>query len=83
MGSEAHFVAQFFPVILLGALSGKLMEDSGTVTAIVDFVRKRAMLAEAPAFCRLFRARPYGGRAVPRRRYPPQAGGDRACHIAF
>ena len=31
MGSAARFVAQFFPLFLLGALFGKLMEDSGSV----------------------------------------------------
>src|SRR5262249_19762386 len=29
MGSAARFVMQFFPIFLLGALFGKLMEDSG------------------------------------------------------
>src|SRR4029453_823741 len=29
MGGAAHFLAQFFPLFLLGALFGKLMEDSG------------------------------------------------------
>jgi H+/gluconate symporter-like permease len=36
MGSAAHFLAQFFPLFLLGALFGKLMEDSGSVTVIAD-----------------------------------------------
>src|ERR1044071_7578637 len=30
MGSAAGFMAQFFPLFLLGALFGKLMEDSGS-----------------------------------------------------
>ena len=34
MRSAAGFLAQFFPLFLLGALFGKLMEDSGSVTAI-------------------------------------------------
>ena len=34
MASAAQFVMQFFPIFLLGALFGKLMEDSGSVTAI-------------------------------------------------
>ncbi len=38
MGSAAEFLGQFFPLFLLGALFGKLMEDSGSVTAIADFV---------------------------------------------
>jgi H+/gluconate symporter-like permease len=41
MGSAATFVAQFFPLFLLGALFGKLMEDSGSVTAIADFMINR------------------------------------------
>ena len=36
MGSAAQFVTQFFPIFLLGALFGKLMEDSGSVEAIAD-----------------------------------------------
>lgn len=34
MGSAAQFIMQFFPIFLLGALFGKLMEDSGSVSAI-------------------------------------------------
>jgi H+/gluconate symporter-like permease len=34
MGSAAQFLAQFFPIFLLGALFGKLMDDSGSVQAI-------------------------------------------------
>jgi H+/gluconate symporter-like permease len=50
MGSAAHFLAQFFPLFLLGALFGKLMEDSGSVTAIARWMtellgRDRAILA--------------------------------------
>lgn len=50
MGSAARFVAQFFPLFLLGALFGKIMDDSGSVTAIADFMTEklgaqRAMLA--------------------------------------
>lgn len=41
MGSAATFLAQFFPLFLLGALFGKLMEDSGSVTAIAEFMIKR------------------------------------------
>lgn len=41
MGSGARFIAQFFPIFLLGALFGKLMEDSGSVSAIADFMTKR------------------------------------------
>ena len=50
MGSAARFIAQFFPLFLLGALFGKLMEDSGSVTAIASRMtswlgERRAILA--------------------------------------
>jgi H+/gluconate symporter-like permease len=50
MGSAADFLARFFPLFLLGALFGKLMEDSGSVGAIADIMMRRlgprrAMLA--------------------------------------
>ena len=50
MGSAARFLAQFFPLFLLGAVFGKLMDDSGSVSAVTDFMTKnlgerRAMLA--------------------------------------
>ena len=50
MGSAAQFLAQFFPLFLMGALFGKLMEDSGSVTAIAQWMTERlgamrAMLA--------------------------------------
>jgi H+/gluconate symporter-like permease len=50
MGSAARFVMQFLPIFLLGALFGKLMEDSGSVSTIAGFLTerlgaKRAMLA--------------------------------------
>jgi H+/gluconate symporter-like permease len=41
MRSAAGFFSQFFPLFLLGALFGKLMEDSGSVTAIADFMSKK------------------------------------------
>ena len=41
MESASRFIAQFFPLFLLGALFGKLMEDSGSVAAIADFMTKR------------------------------------------
>ncbi|HWL68412.1 MAG TPA: GntP family permease [Geminicoccus sp.] len=41
MGSAARFVAQFFPLFLLGALFGKLMEDSGSVATIASFMTER------------------------------------------
>jgi H+/gluconate symporter-like permease len=50
MGSAAGFIAQFFPLFLLGALFGKLMDDSGSVSAIAEFMThklgpSRSMLA--------------------------------------
>jgi H+/gluconate symporter-like permease len=50
MASAAGFLAQFFPIFLLGAVFGKLMEDSGSVSAVAAFMTKRlgehrAMLA--------------------------------------
>jgi H+/gluconate symporter-like permease len=50
MGSAAGFVLQFFPLFLLGAVFGKLMDDSGSVTAIARFMTeklgaRRAILA--------------------------------------
>src|SRR5262252_6250208 len=50
MSSAARFVAQFFPLFLLGALFGKLMEDSGSVAAVAHWMTARlgtgrAMLA--------------------------------------
>jgi H+/gluconate symporter-like permease len=41
MVGAATFLAQFFPLFLLGALFGKLMDDSGSVSAIADFMTKR------------------------------------------
>ena len=50
MGSAARFIMQFFPIFLLGALFGKLMKDSGSVSTIASFMTeclgaKRAVLA--------------------------------------
>ena len=50
MGAAGGFVAQFFPLFLLGAIFGKLMEDSGSVNTIAAFMTeklgaKRAILA--------------------------------------
>ncbi|MEE4238101.1 MAG: GntP family permease, partial [Anderseniella sp.] len=41
MGAAAGFVAQFFPIFLLGALFGKLMDDSGSVRAIAEFMTEK------------------------------------------
>jgi H+/gluconate symporter-like permease len=50
MGSASQFIAQFFPLFLLGALFGKLMNDSGSVTSIANWMtqtlgERRAMTA--------------------------------------
>jgi H+/gluconate symporter-like permease len=50
MASAARFLAQFFPIFLLGAIFGKLMDDSRSVSAVADFMTKslgerRAILA--------------------------------------
>jgi H+/gluconate symporter-like permease len=50
MSNAASFVAQFFPIFLLGALFGKLMEASGSVEVIAAWLvgrlgERRAILA--------------------------------------
>ncbi|MBR0697731.1 GntP family permease [Bradyrhizobium lablabi] len=50
MTGAAAFLAQFFPIFLLGAVFGKLMDDSGAVTAAAGFItrclgERRVMLA--------------------------------------
>ena len=41
MGAAAGFFAQFFPLFLLGAIFGKLMEDSGSVAEIAQFMTEK------------------------------------------
>lgn len=41
MESTGTFIASFFPLFLLGAVFGKLMEDSGSVTTIAHFMMDR------------------------------------------
>jgi H+/gluconate symporter-like permease len=41
MSGAARFVAQWFPLFLLGGLFGKLMSDSGSVTAIAQYLTKK------------------------------------------
>jgi len=41
MTGTAQFLAQFFPLFLLGALFGKLMEDSGSVEVIARFMTEK------------------------------------------
>jgi H+/gluconate symporter-like permease len=62
MGGAARFVAQFFPLFLLGALFGKLMDDTGSALAIARALaerlgRQRAILAVVLACAMLT----YGG----------------------
>lgn len=50
MGGASRFVAQWFPLFLLGGLFGKLMDDSGSITSIAQFLTdrlgtRRAMLS--------------------------------------
>jgi H+/gluconate symporter-like permease len=50
MSSTAEFIGEFFPLFLLGALFGKLMDDSGNARAIARFIadrlgRRHAILA--------------------------------------
>ncbi|MCW2124598.1 hypothetical protein M2226_003342 [Bradyrhizobium elkanii] len=89
MGGAAQFIAQFFPIFLLGALFGKLMDDSGSVHAIAHFMStklgaRRAILAVVLAgavvtyrrgkpFRRLFRFGAYGTGNVSRREHPTSA----------
>ncbi|MBB3809371.1 GntP family permease [Pseudochelatococcus contaminans] len=47
MPSAADFVAQFFPIFLLGAVFGKLMEASGSVEAIADYMTKKLGTGQA------------------------------------
>jgi H+/gluconate symporter-like permease len=41
MGGAAQFLALYFPLFLLGGLFGKLMEDSGSVSAIAGWMMRR------------------------------------------
>ncbi len=50
MTGAGRFIAQFFPIFLLGALFGKLMEDSGSVQTVAQYIggrlgARRAILA--------------------------------------
>jgi H+/gluconate symporter-like permease len=47
MDSASRFVGQFFPLFLLGAVFGKLMEDSGSVSTIARFMTERLSSARA------------------------------------
>src|SRR5262247_1893210 len=41
MVGAARFVAQWFPMFLLGGLFGKLMDDSGSVSTIAKYLTRR------------------------------------------
>lgn len=50
MGGASRFVAQWFPLFLLGGLFGKLMDDSGSINSVAHFLterlgKRRAMLS--------------------------------------
>jgi H+/gluconate symporter-like permease len=47
MTSAAGFVAQFFPLFLLGALFGKLMDDSGSVQSIARAMSRKLGIARS------------------------------------
>lgn len=38
MGGTARFVAQWFPLFLLGGIFGKLMDDTGSITSIARYL---------------------------------------------
>ena len=86
MGGAARFVAQWFPMFLLGGLFGKLMDDSGSITSIARFLTERlgtrrtmlcgrARLGRSHLWWRqrlrrLFRAGAHGAGDVPSREHP-------------
>lgn len=41
MPGAARFVAQWFPIFLLGGLFGKLMDDSGSIASIANYLTER------------------------------------------
>jgi H+/gluconate symporter-like permease len=41
MGGAARFVAQWFPMFLLGGVFGKLMDDSGSITSVARYLTDR------------------------------------------
>lgn len=47
MGATGGFLAQFFPLFLLGAMFGKLMEDSGSVNVIARFMTEKLGIERA------------------------------------
>jgi H+/gluconate symporter-like permease len=47
MSSASRFVAQWFPIFLLGGLFGKLMDDSGSITAVSRYLTERLGTARA------------------------------------
>ena len=57
MVSAARFVAQFFPLFLLGALFGKLMDDSGSVDLDRPLHDREAGCSRAPCWPWFWRAR--------------------------
>lgn len=41
MGGTSRFVAQWFPLFLLGGIFGKLMDDTGSITSIAHFLTEK------------------------------------------
>lgn len=41
MGGTGRFIAQWFPLFLLGGLFGKLMDDSGSIASIAHYLTER------------------------------------------
>jgi H+/gluconate symporter-like permease len=56
MTSAATFLAQFFPIFLLGAFFGKVMDDSGAVAAVATLMSRR--LGEGRAILAVARSSP-------------------------
>ena len=81
MGSAARFVMQFFPIFLLGALFGKLMEDSGSVSSIANFMTERLGAQAGGARGRARRRPRHLWRRQPVRRLL-RARADGACAVS-
>jgi H+/gluconate symporter-like permease len=51
MGGAAQFLAQFFPLCLLGAAFGKVMEDSGSSAGTLDSLPYNGAVVTLLAVC--------------------------------
>jgi H+/gluconate symporter-like permease len=62
MGSTAEFIALYFPVFLLGAVFGKLMEDSGSAEVLANAIIEKLGVSQAiPAVVLSCAVMTYGG----------------------